>query len=191
MTAQPATAIFTETTPEPVKCCKVCGRALPDRRGKPGRPSPFCRPNAGEEMSLCARLDKRFFEIKDLAEKIMEDCKIAGESDESVRQRFQVLKGYLWSEANAATNRGRLVGSSKDRKRYGKKRSGWWRLAPNDGPVERKKKEAPKVYTPSRPKACCPACLVSIAIREDGRLYRHRVAGEDVVCSGSGQRAVI
>ena len=106
------------------KTCKVCGRPLPDRTGKPGRPSDFCPPAQGEEASPCARLDKRFQEVAHLAARIMEDT---GEAEDA-RRRLQTLKGYLWSSANVCTNRGRLVGTTAHR--YGKKRSGWWRLAP-------------------------------------------------------------
>lgn len=58
----------------------------------------------------------------------MEEHRLAGADSEVARRRLQHLKGYLWSAANAATNRGKLAGTT--RVRYGKKRSGWWRLAP-------------------------------------------------------------
>lgn len=124
MSASLSTALSDK--PVSLRCCKVCGRALPAPSALGGRPSDFC-PSEGKERSDCARLDERVREVARLAERI---AARAGDSDEE-RRHLQKLKGYLWSEVNIATNRlGRLVGA-ENRKAYGKTRSGWWRLRPS------------------------------------------------------------
>lgn len=127
----PVSVQVSTPTPSAPKLCKVCGRPLPDRTGRAGRPSDFCPPPEGAETSACSRLDKRFQEVAILARKLVEQIEAEGDETDSTttKQRLQKLKGYLWSEANMATNKGKLAGQP-GAKRYGKTRSGWWRLAP-------------------------------------------------------------
>lgn len=112
-----------------IKHCRVCGHALEDRTGKPGRPTDFCYPQNGEETSPCSRLDKRFQEVAKLAQALIVDMEAQDEDPIVIKQRLMTLKSYLWSSANSATNKGKLIGQA-NAKRYGKTRSGWWRLAP-------------------------------------------------------------
>lgn len=168
------------------RTCKVCGRPLPDRTGQRGRPSDYCPPADGAEYSPCSRLENRLQEVTKLIHKIVEDC---GSDSDAARQHLQFVKSTLWREVNGATNRGRLVGTSD--KRYGKKRSGWWRNAPDIGPVVRAvKPKARVIQLPShglrlKPRVICPVCQRSISTRQNGALNKHLIAAG--VCPGSGR----
>lgn len=125
MSALPILVVSAPPAVPAPRTCKVCGRELPPPSKLGGRPSDFC-PSLTKERSDCARLDERMREVARLAERI---AARAGET-ETERRSLQKLKGYLWSEANAATNRlGKLVGA-ENRKPYRRKRSGWWRNSP-------------------------------------------------------------
>lgn len=111
--------------------CAVCGRLLPDRTGQRGRPGRFCPPAPGDDTSACARLDKRFAEIRTLSQRILDD--LGDARDEKTRRHYMDVRSYLWREINAATNRKKLV--STGRGRYTKKRSGWRRNADAAAPT--------------------------------------------------------
>lgn len=106
--------------------CRVCGRALEPYRGR-GRPAEFCRAAKGQERSACARVATRFREIDSLSSDIVKDIEATGGDTEDARRSLQAIKAFLWSQANQATNKGKLVRTTEEK--YRKKRSGWHRLA--------------------------------------------------------------
>lgn len=108
--------------------CAVCGRPL---ERKLGRPSDYCSPLPGEERSDCARLQGRFDEIRGYASRIAVSLGGDSASQREFSQKLMQLRGRLWSEANVATNIGRLWGRF-GRKRYQKNRAGWWRASECD-----------------------------------------------------------
>lgn len=108
--------------------CAVCGRHL---ERKLGRPSDYCSPAPGKERSDCARLQERFDEIRGYAARIAVSLGEDSASQREFSQKLMQLRGRLWSEANTATNIGRLWGRF-GRKRYQKNRSGWWRASECD-----------------------------------------------------------
>lgn len=107
-----------------MRTCLVCGRILTPKRGRPGD---FCSPPSGSSHSDCYRLQSRTLELAALARRISADLQKASEDDTAFSQRLMRLRSFLWGEMNQVTNVGRLRGEP-GRKRYGKKRSGWWRL---------------------------------------------------------------
>lgn len=116
------------------RICGVCKRPLPDRTGKRGQPARYCPPRTGEDRSACSRLSDRASLLASTVREVLraiveEDGSTLEQPSVEARRSFQAVKGFLWAEANSATNRGRLVGA-KVRAPYQKVRSGWWRNAP-------------------------------------------------------------
>ncbi len=107
--------------------CKVCKRPLPNREGQRGRPGVYCPPDEGEKESACWRVATRMNEVLKLVEALVGT--LTG-SPLEVLKTLQGLKGYLWSETNGIANRGNLKGTSQASAPYVKRRSGWWRNAP-------------------------------------------------------------
>lgn len=108
--------------------CAVCGRPLPDRTGLRGAPSRFCPPPKGVEKSPCSRFASRIAEVRSLVIDLSMDLRDDETTDdETFRRHLQAIKGYLWSEANIATNMGPLIAATSTRTPYTKRRDGWWR----------------------------------------------------------------
>lgn len=123
------------------RLCGVCARPLPDRTGKRGQPARYCPPRPGEDRSACSRLADRSSLLAHTVREVLQSLVDAdGSTIEApsveARRSFQRVKGFLWAEANSATNRGQLVGAEL-RKPYNKVRSGWWRAKPARTPTER------------------------------------------------------
>jgi len=121
--AFPARALALD--PQPARSCKVCERPL-NSNPRGGRPSDYCAPWPGEDRSACAMIAKRADEIRRLAAQLA--IELGDAESASTRRSLQRVKSFLWAEANAISNIGKLVSTGQPR--YGKRRSGWWRLAP-------------------------------------------------------------
>lgn len=112
--------------PPPLGTCPVCGRALPPSLG---RPYTYCPARDGREKSPCARLavltQALAHEVHTLVDQLKEDAQ------DPPTVALLRTRAFLWKEANAATNWGRLQGAP-GRRPYKKKRSGWWRAQGRD-----------------------------------------------------------
>lgn len=110
------------------RACSICGRPLLPRRG---RPSDYCSPPEGKERSDCSRLAERFDEIRTYAQRIASSLEGDAPAADEFSRKLMTLRSSLWREANVATNLGRLRGQV-NRKRYPKRRDGWWRASECD-----------------------------------------------------------
>lgn len=78
--------------------CGVCGRWLPDQRGKSGRTRLYCK---GE---TCTGIAKRINEVNSLILRLVDELDASSADSTEARSYASAIKSFLWSEMNGAIN---------------------------------------------------------------------------------------